>query len=546
MITEGSENAPFVIIGEAPGREEEVIGRPFVGASGQELNRMLAEAGISRGDCFLCNVTDKRPPDNHIESFFLRKTEAKSQGILPFMGRYPAPHLVDSVNQLRARLNQLHPRVFIPLGGTALWALTGKIGITKWRGSELSFNNSPLIPTFHPADVLRNWLDRSIAVQDFRRAVRRSRTGLSEPYWHFLTRPSFTQAWDAILSAMEHAKDGSPLVCDIETRARQIACVGIGLSSKDAFCIPLMCQHNPEGYWPLHEEVALTELLRKLLTESKVIFQNGGFDCQYFAARMGFMPNIIGDTMLMQHIVFPSLPKSLAFIASMYCDQYVYWKDARTKVEVDEEAEKLWDDSVPDDQLWHYNCEDCARTYEGWEVLDGIIDSRNLRTQYVFQIKVLRAVIRMMLRGILIDGEHKKKLGREANEEMERINLWFDRTLGHALKATSPKQLSTLFYEDFHVKPIVDRKTGRPTLNEAALNKIAQRVPLLRPLCEQVIEYRSLSTLRGTFAEAETSADGRMRCTFNVAGTITFRFSSKKDVFGSGMNLQNIPQIPTA
>lgn len=545
MLTEGKENAPFVLIGEAPGREEEAIGRPFVGASGQELNRMLAEAGISRGDCFICNVTDRRPLDNRIENFFLHKTAAKAAGISPFMGRYPEPHLVDSVNNLRARLMGLNPRAFIALGGTALWALTGRTGITKWRGSELSFNNAPLIPTFHPADILRSWTDRSIAVQDFRRAVRRSKQGLSAPNWNFLTRPSFTQAWDAILSAMDHLKWGTPIVCDIETRARQIACVGIGLSAKDAFCIPFMCQHNPEGYWPLDEEVALIELMRKLLTESKVVFQNGGYDCQYFAARMGFMPHMTDDTMLMQHIVFPSLPKSLAFIASMYCDQYIYWKDARTKVEIDEESEKLWDDSVPDDQLWTYNCEDCARTYEGRDVLAGIIDSRGLREQYEFQMKTLRAVIRMMLRGVRIDMEHKKRLSRETDSEMEKINVWLDRVLGHPLKATSPKQLSALFHEDFRVKPIIDRKTGRPTLNEAALNKIAQRVPLLRPLCEQIIEYRSLSTLRGTFAEAETSADGRMRCTFNVAGTITFRFSSKKDAFGSGMNLQNIPQNPT-
>ena len=97
------------------------------------------------------------------------------------------------------------------------------------------------------------------------------------------------------------------------------------------------------------------------------------------------------------------------------------------------------------------------------------------------------------------------------------------------------------FYGDLNLPPIISRKTKNPTLDDEALAKLAQREPLLQPIIRAISEYRSIGVFRSTFVDAELDSDGRMRCSYNICGTETFRFSSAQNAFGSGTNLQNIP-----
>jgi len=145
----GSARSGIVIIGEAPGANEDAQGLPFVGRSGQLLDRLLAETGIARADVYICNVVKCRPPDNRDP----RPEEATA--CAPF---------------LRAQLEALNPRVLCALGLHATrWLLPGKEPMAKLRGRVLDYGGVPTIATYHPAAILRSPRLKPNAVDDLRR-----------------------------------------------------------------------------------------------------------------------------------------------------------------------------------------------------------------------------------------------------------------------------------------------------------------------------------------------------------------------------------------
>ena len=136
--------AKVMLVGEAPGHEEEARGSPFVGASGQELNRMLHEAGIMRSECFVTNVCRVRPEGNRIENFIaMRKKDITPFHIL-LRDKYVLKPIVEGYKLLVIELETVQPNVIIAFGNVAFWALTGYWGIKKWRGSMLYVNTEEM------------------------------------------------------------------------------------------------------------------------------------------------------------------------------------------------------------------------------------------------------------------------------------------------------------------------------------------------------------------------------------------------------------------
>lgn len=337
--------ARIMLVGEAPGADEVRLGRPFIGASGQELDRMLHEAGISRSECFVTNLARERPPNrfvkgktitNDITQWIPATKKAQLELLKSGQGSYlndrvVAMPVLEGFNLLKKELDQVQPSIVIAFNNAAMWALTGKWGIGSWRGSTLTTWFSPrrkVIPTYHPAYILRSWADRTVVISDFRRAFRAMNSPASEPSYQFLLRPDFLQAQIALTTLLAKA-DLGPLMLsvDIETAAGHITCLGIAWSRQEAICIPFV--EGPMSYWQFDQELDLIRQLRALLTHPQVsvIGQNFLYDAQYIAKHWGFVPNFSFDTMLAQHVCFPAMPKSLGFLSSMYCEHHVYWKD---------------------------------------------------------------------------------------------------------------------------------------------------------------------------------------------------------------------------
>ncbi|CAA9359912.1 MAG: Uracil-DNA glycosylase, family 4 [uncultured Gemmatimonadetes bacterium] len=136
VFGEGSETADVMVVGEAPGQEEDRSGRPFVGRAGQLLDLLLLSSGFQREDVYVCNVLKCRPPQN----------------------RNPQPDEVDACSPYLLRQVQLvKPRVILAFGAFAAQTLLGTdITIGKLRGRTHQYRGIPLVPTYHPAACLRH------------------------------------------------------------------------------------------------------------------------------------------------------------------------------------------------------------------------------------------------------------------------------------------------------------------------------------------------------------------------------------------------------
>ena len=186
---DGPSNAKIMLIGEAWGEQEERTQLPFQGASGQELNRMLHEVGIMRSECYTTNVVNSRPLHNDIDRWVPKKRKDILPDMVRLRDRYVAPIVLAGVKKMMEEIALVQPNIIVALGGTALWALTGYEGITKWRGSQLVMAVPPdwwptgappraikVIPTLHPALVLRDFGSRPYAINDLRRVARERHT----------------------------------------------------------------------------------------------------------------------------------------------------------------------------------------------------------------------------------------------------------------------------------------------------------------------------------------------------------------------------------
>jgi DNA polymerase len=151
VFADGNPQARVMLVGEAPGRDEDIEGLPFVGRSGKLLDRMLAAIGLDRTHVYIANIIPWRPPGNRTP------TPQESAICLPFV---------------RKQIELVNPDVLVCLGGPSATTLLGvKDGITKTRGRWFNFNTGTreirAMPTFHPAFLLRSPLQKRLAWRDF-------------------------------------------------------------------------------------------------------------------------------------------------------------------------------------------------------------------------------------------------------------------------------------------------------------------------------------------------------------------------------------------
>jgi len=138
----GDIHSPLMSVGEAPGAEEDEQGEPFVGKAGRLLNRIIQTMGFTRDTVYIANILKCRP-DTPGQAFGNRKpTSEEMKTCLPY---------------LLAQIDLIRPQAIVALGATAVEGLFGKTtGITRLRGQWLTFRDTPVMPTYHPAYLLRS------------------------------------------------------------------------------------------------------------------------------------------------------------------------------------------------------------------------------------------------------------------------------------------------------------------------------------------------------------------------------------------------------
>jgi uracil-DNA glycosylase len=340
--TSGPRSARLMLVGEAFGEKEELTGLPFMGWSGQELARMLGDAGLTRGECLLSNVFPFRPGQvkNDIAQLCGPKSEAGADYKLKPLaqGKYILPKYLPCLERLAEEIREVQPHLVVALGGTATWALTGSAAITRARGVVANSTLVPgvkVLPTFHPASVMRNWAQRPIVVADLIKAKGESAfPQIIRKHRCLLVNPTLSELWHWWYTDGDKAEI---LAADIETKRQQITMISFASSAMCGVVVPFWT--GGESFWKSLEVELRAWAFVKMVLESPItkLFQNGLYDLQYLA-RMGIRPRACNeDTMLKHHSFYPELPKSLGFLGSIYANEAA-WKDFRLAKEEKKDA----------------------------------------------------------------------------------------------------------------------------------------------------------------------------------------------------------------
>ncbi len=532
----GPLDAKIALIGEAPGKWEIVHGEPFVGKAGEVLERCLHSAGMIRGEVYLTNVVKVRPGenDNIITPYFTGK------GFTEIGQTW--------VDRLREELSELPANVFVPMGNTALYALTGLTGIKNVRGSIYPctlVEGRKVIPTIHPAATLydrpnekaRNFFDRYLITEDFKKVKRHQGTReLNIPNRNLLVRPTLEQALSYL--AAVHQSGTAPF--DIETINNQVSCISFAKNAHDAISISF-------SDYTAERELMLWKAIAAILSDRSVakLGQNLIFDTQFLFENLGIITKgPILDTMIAHHILYPELPKRLPVISSIYTDE-PYWKDEG----------KVWSDKqigrrMGMDSFRIYSAKDSVVLPEIWPQLweqleedrDGYIDFYN------HVIECFPSLIYMSVRGIRTDNELRLNLKERLTAEIRTLREELNTLAGRELNANSPRQLMQYFYVEKNLSPFTSRTTGKATTDDKAMQRLADgtkhRAPIPEAKCVQAIR-RAVKQL-GTYVDIRLDDDQRLRGAMNPVGTVNTRYSSSQLLRGYkkkvGLNMQNIPR----
>jgi len=519
----GLTTADIVFVGEQPGRTEVQRRKPFCGPAGRELGDCMGSAGIVRFECYFTNVV--KDFDGPIKCYF----DIKGHGntiVWPDGEKY--------LKLLKEELEYIKPNVVVAVGNVALYALTGRTGITKWRGSILESTLVPgmkVIPIIHPATIIPPkmvYTNRYLVINDLQRVLAQSSfPEIIRSPRKYIIAPTFHESIDYIDRCIEQG-DSKVIAFDIEIHNMQLSCISFSYKPEEAISIPFVGAGG--DYFTIDQEADIMLKIAELLENPAIrkLGQNVIFDGSFLLRRYGIKTHSLDDTMIAQQIIGPDFKKGLDFITSMWTDMPYYKDDG-----------KQWFRGTGGrwETLWKYNARDSiACSIALPKQLTELAVTHNLDT-YERQRQLIEPLTFMMEHGIRVALASMTKAFYNADSQIAQLKEELNGIAGQQLNPQSPKQLKDYFYITLGLKPY--RKGGKPTTNDDALKRLARRGLREAKIIQSI---RRINKQRSNYLDpSHVDPDGRIRCSYNPVGTRYSRISSSKNIFGTGMNLQNWP-----
>jgi uracil-DNA glycosylase family 4 len=515
-----------LVVGEAAGADEELQGKPFVGKSGQVLQGLYRKAGVDWTSLTVVNTLSCRPPSSIYPTSADARSYCTKEEAQATLAHCKKAHL-DPVLKGRewTRIDAL--------GEHALEAVTGKQGISKWRGMPLEPLHRPgepiVVPTLHPAFLMREQAKFPVVVSDLKKS-------LVQPPEYYNLYPSIGDLQD--FEATEFAFD---LECNRFNHNEIYLC---GLSSKrfEAIVVPWKGPYVKE--------------LRRIFAAATVLKGQNilGFDLPVLEANGILAPNAeIRDIMLMQHLLQPDLDHDLEFIASLFTNKPA-WKHLASQ------------------QKEYYNAVDTDVVSQIEPQLWALLRQEGLTKTYTHvSVPIAKIVAQMTKRGVKVDVSQISKVRERIKEEQAKLELQLPAslqshkqavnrripappgTLGKSGKPVkyvnvpssesvvpwrSDKSVGKWLYEDLKLPVQKHIKTGKQSTDKYSLERLAKSVGdegSKRGILA-VKELRSLDETLTTFAKEKVEFGTSIHPHFSVHGTNSGRLSS------SGPNAQNIPE----
>ena len=491
----GYHKPKIVFVGEAPAIEEEKHLTPFVGSSGQLLNGLLSEVGINREQEWITNVLKYWiPPNPKIGRKLPFQVRAKQVGI----------DVDKSLEELRYEIDQLNPNVIVPLGASALWAITGKTSIQSYRGSILSgFGARKVIATYHPAHILhqdgdvKGYWNKTVMAFDLKRIKKQSEfPNVITPKRTLTVCKSYYELYDFIKRYEQYE---NPAI-DIEAIDCIPICIGIAFNRSEGITIPLW---NIKGISNiLDSELSnIWNLLSSFLAKKEVIGQNFGYDRDKIR-RLGFIvKGLKSDTMLKAFAINPELPKNLAFNTSIYTEE-PYYKD-----------EGMYEGSLND--LFIGCARDACVTKEVDEAMDldlNEIGTRQLYENFILPLHDLYSYIEG--EGLRVDRNAQEELLHKYTEWHEQVSYQLYKLAGKYVNFSSWQQVRKLLFGKWNLPERAT--TGEEDLTAMLNSKALEKKPIYKKGIELILEGRRVKKTIGTYILALPDYDGRMRTSYFI------------------------------
>jgi uracil-DNA glycosylase family 4 len=570
----GPLDAKILLVGEAPGPDENEQGVPFVGRAGQQLNRMLALAGIAREQVRIVNAVRCFPKneDRNVNASFRAPTWDEIAACREY---------------LKQEIEAIKPNVIVPLGSVALSAIMGSKSaaastkITKVRGTEFWSEefNCKIMPTFHPSACMRDPNREPTVIQDFVRIRESSQYAeLSKgDEGNYITLDTLEKA-DAFFERMNDVQN---FVFDLETNSLdwqtgEILEVSFSWKEKTACVLPLTkyigipyqeieikkrkgkkkvdgkvqvvetekqvvvekVRDTYEPYWGEKQEYILGKLKELMESEKGKIGQNLKFDSKWFMQKGWKVNNIIFDTMLAAHLLnennkgrldLTSLSKQYTTMGNYDRPIEEWFKEHRVSEEKRNYAH------LPEELRRKYACMDADCTYRLFEKFVPLLANENLTDIFNRLILPLNDTLtEAEFRGVKIDRECLKALKQELEADIAALEKRIKTVTGD-INLNSPDQLKTLLFKELKLPKIKKTKKGDDSTDVEVLEILAD----MNPIPQLILDYRKMEKLYNTYVvgiEEKLDKEGYLHGSFNIMGTESGRLSS------SDPNLQNIPK----
>jgi DNA polymerase-1 len=562
MESAGATNPKILVVGEAPGSEEDYKGVPFVGPSGQLLREVLAEAGFDlNSDIRFTNIVRCRPPDNKLSAKAIKACKDFAW----------------------EDIKAYKPEMVFLMGNSPLDGILGEKGISNWNGIIVhkkfaEIGDLTFVPLYHPAYILRDashtdeWLEAIIKATD----SKIGETDLGETDFELIYPSTMNELYEMekYLNQYEwmsydtetHHK-GNALDAFAEDSA--IVSVSFGAGEK-AYAVPLF---HPEAPWSESQFPEVIDIITSLLEShsGSIIGHNLKFDMIWTAKTLGYWTKPGGDSMLISHMLdsVPGERHGLKRLAGIHLGMYEYNEKLEDYTRIHPEANPKRGGSyafVPWEILREYGALDAKATLLLHDKLYNKLSKVQRDLYHGLIIPATEALSQVQFNGLKVDKKiarrytaiytnaqkkayevllkdpKVKRLVKDHQAYLDTIVIGKRKRQIFTFNPGSSQQLCELYFDYYHIPPVYEREAGgkpkkNPTTKAETYKHMESKYPILKKTRYWKLLSKMLSTyLRPASTSKWTSDDDYVHTTFNQTGTVTSRLSSSDPV-----NLQNIP-----
>lgn len=523
MMGSGPLDARLAIVGEAPGYNEDRQGIPFVGESGQLLDRELRQVGLSREDVFVTNSNRCRPPNNR------KPTTAERKACKPY---------------LDAELDVIQPRLTLLTGNAAMQAVLGMSGITtKMNAVYTGKDGREYLPILHPAAVLRD----PTYMPQFRSGLALAKRILDDVNEPPETEINLVDTPERLLRLLDDLHDvQSPIAIDIETASTtgrkegglepwapdwRLDTISFTWSEGESWVLPL---EHPESPWPTNKvngytfvEYNIYNRLTHLLSAKRLVGHNIKFDLLGLRWR-GVNATAHFDTMVAAHLLDENGSHGLKQLARQYLGAEAY-----------EDSVKR-DGTDPLDVLATYNGRDTDYTLRLYHLFKEklLAEPRLLRIFMLLSMPAVNVLTNVETRGFPVKTRRLKERHERILSVLQELS---NEMLQYVPDEDKPQAnwnrsnfLERFLFETLGL-PVVDvTPTDKPSMDRDSLMEIRDAHPVV-PL---LLEYRKWKKWESTYTRPwierlKLRGEPRLYPNYKVTGTVTGRLSS---------NFQQVPR----